>query len=163
MCSTYFLKGQYIYNIQKKTHKKLTSFLPSHPHASKIRKLPLILRLEAFNYYQKALHLGCCSSPRPTSEHSSILMRAACLNNSKILMLGPQSPSIGSLQRVVKSLSPFFRSSLLTVPAPLLCLLIATTLGGINSTFPRKTLHQLKRFSSSVLLQRDLLYIMQRS
>ena len=29
-------------------------------------------RLKAVNYYHKALHLGCCSSPRPASDYGTV-------------------------------------------------------------------------------------------
>ena len=36
---------------------------------SKIEQFVIIVQLPAVNYYHKALHLGCCSSPRSTSDN----------------------------------------------------------------------------------------------
>ena len=38
-------------------------------------KMERFVKLEAVNYYHKALHFGCCSSPRSASEYLGILER----------------------------------------------------------------------------------------
>ena len=39
---------------------------------SKMERCVIIVRLPAVNYYHKALHLGCCSSPRSASDSATI-------------------------------------------------------------------------------------------
>ena len=39
---------------------------------SKMERFVIIVRLPAVNYYHKALHLGCCSSPRSASDSATI-------------------------------------------------------------------------------------------
>ena len=47
-----------------------------------IRKM--LFELEAVNYYHKALHLECCSSPRSASEKILLFLdNAACRSESK--------------------------------------------------------------------------------
>ena len=46
--------------------------------ASKFRET---LRLTAVNYYHKALHLGCCSSPRSASAYNSTVEFRQIFNN----------------------------------------------------------------------------------
>ena len=49
----------------------------------------VIIRLKAVNYYHKALHIGCCSSPRSTSDidHVQFRMKFARIPGTVYLIL----------------------------------------------------------------------------
>ena len=49
--------------------------------------LPIYRYVTAVNYYHKALHLGCCSSPRSASEAIGPNRREACENSLLLIFV----------------------------------------------------------------------------
>ena len=80
--------------------------------------------VEAVNYYHKVLHLGCCSSPRSTSEINIQCKTIICINSPQVLFLLLLSSSL--LQGLFSPLSfllstPIFASEFSSMNQSLDC------------------------------------------